>query len=137
MSISYDLTKIENYGDLYVLETNDDGQPTGQARMNPITHAITRYVCMVIGMGEITEANVGEFWARVYAAEKVYGAFLQDVENDAIVDHPLTYADIKRHIGLRTNVFPQESRTKFMNRLHKRIEEDAAEAAKISEAAES
>jgi hypothetical protein len=57
----------------------------------PLTEKIY-FLTMVVDLGEITNTNFGEFYARVKAYEAVSG------------DDSITLADIKRRIGLSTNV---------------------------------
>lgn len=69
----------------------------------PMTERIY-FVTMVTDLGEITESNYGEFYARVKVYEAITG------------DDYITLADIKRRIGLSTNVSNRTS-AQFLKRM--------------------
>jgi hypothetical protein len=94
MSLDYDLGKINNYKELCY----KDGF------MTPRTQQII-FGCISTGIGEITEKNYIEWFMR-------YSMWcgLHSFDNSPTLD------DVRAHIGLRTNVFPQESRTKWVKR---------------------
>ena len=69
----------------------------------PMTHNIY-FVTLVTDLGEITEENYGEFYARVKVYSEITG------------DYSITLADIKRRIGLRTNVSNRTS-AQFLKRM--------------------
>jgi len=62
------------------------------------------FVTLVTDLGEITESNFGEFYARVKVYEAITG------------DDYITLADIKRRIGLTTNVSNRTS-AQFLKRM--------------------
>ncbi len=76
--------------------------PTDPSRLNPVTYVI-EMAMLRVGMREITEANVADVWARMYAVQRMEGAFLSETKDGVRVDRPLTFADVRRHIGLTTN----------------------------------
>jgi hypothetical protein len=69
----------------------------------PMTERIY-FVTLVTDLGEITESNFGEFYARVKVYEAITG------------DNYITLADIKRRIGLETNVSNRTS-AQFLKRM--------------------
>lgn len=69
----------------------------------PMTERIY-FVTLVTDLGEITEANYGEFYARVKVYETIVG------------DDLITLADVKRRIGLTTNVSNRTSK-QFIKRM--------------------
>jgi hypothetical protein len=81
------------------------------------------WATMFTGIGKITEKNVAEFHARL-----VVGRYWQG--------EPLPYAEVRRYIGLSTNVFPEETRAKWLKRiiggrmddLVRKVEREAATA---------
>jgi hypothetical protein len=75
-------------------------------RLSDVTNEII-WNCMFIGIGVIDEKNWLEWWMR-YAALDTFGG---------AVKSPLTAADVRAHIGLRTNVFPKWSKVRFYERL--------------------
>lgn len=82
-----------------------------------ITEAII-FLTMGTGIGDLTEAIAPEFYGRVHLMEQLYGAMvrLPSPEGGAPVDRFLTPEDIRRRIGLRTNVGKVESRSAFVKR---------------------
>lgn len=85
-----------------------------------VTRDALVWATMAIGIGVITEENAQEFYSRLSLLEKVTGASrFKDGE-------PLYFTpdDVKRFIGLTTNVFPKWSKTKFKTHifdLHERF----------------
>lgn len=69
----------------------------------PMTERIY-FVTLVTDLGEITESNYGEFYARVKVYELITG------------DDYITLEDIKRRIGLTTNVSNRTS-AQFLKRM--------------------
>jgi hypothetical protein len=69
----------------------------------PMTERIY-FVTLVTDLGEITESNYGEFYARVKVYEAITG------------DNYITLEDVKRRIGLTTNVSNRTS-AQFLKRM--------------------
>jgi len=69
----------------------------------PMTERIY-FVTLVTDLGEITESNYGEFYARVKVYELISG------------DNYITLEDVKRRIGLITNVSNRTS-AQFLKRM--------------------
>lgn len=81
----------------------------------PITNAIIWYT-IGVDLGEITDKNVGEFYARVKLWEAIQGATLKMYKGDNKTDDTyLSFEDVRKRIGLITNV-SDTSRTKFVNK---------------------
>lgn len=118
MSLNYDLSKIKDYDAVCWTEAKEDAawSPTkkGDKVMNPITNALI-WVTMQIGIGEITEENAVEFYSRIHFSEKLFGTNLSNGGEPYF----LTFEDVRRHIGLKTNVFPKETDAKWGARLIK------------------
>jgi hypothetical protein len=91
MSLNWDITKCADPDHLQSEE------------QWPITNAMIM-ATMFTGIGKITEDTVGEFHARL-----VLGRYWQR--------EPLPYAEVRKYIGLTTNVFPQETRAKWLKRV--------------------
>jgi hypothetical protein len=73
--------------------------------MNPLTplDGVTDtiiYMTIVVGMGEITEKNAAEFFARVELIQKLEGPTMVGPDGPC----NLTLDDIEKRIGLHTNV---------------------------------
>lgn len=105
MSLDWDLSAIKDHETLCWLP---DPNGNDGVMLNPITHAIILST-LNVGIGEITEWNALEFYTRLSMAERVYGPMLtnHDEESDTFEPRYLTAAEVRAHIGLRTNVFPK------------------------------
>jgi hypothetical protein len=112
MSLDYRLNNIKDFENLCWLKqylNTDQPIPEGWyrnkenqdviERLNPVTSALI-WITVAIDMGDITEGNVIEFYARVACFEKMFGNYLTSDEGP----RPITLEDIKAHIGLHTNV---------------------------------
>lgn len=115
MSLNFDLSKIENppEGGFWTPAT-----PTAGEDVVPKTKAII-FKTIAVGMGEITRENAAEFYARCHLIELIDGPslLLPDPDNEGyFIESELTPQDIQDHIGLTTNVFPMESRAKWISR---------------------
>ena len=93
MSLNYYYTNVKN-ADTVMFD--EDGM------MYPDTQSII-FTTMSVGLGEITEKNWLEFYARMRIIEKL-GGFT-----------PIPSQRVKEHIGLRTNV-NNETRNQWMKR---------------------
>lgn len=93
MSLDYDLTKC----DKSVMSDEEW----------PVTHSLI-WLTMAVGIGDLTEKTAPEFYARVKILEKLDGSKVK-----------FTPDMIRKRIGLNTNVFPMETRSKWCNRVHK------------------
>jgi hypothetical protein len=60
---------------------------------------------MSVGIREITEENLPEYYARIRTWESLKGAFLRhkNSETKQTEDRPITIADLRKRIGLWTN----------------------------------
>lgn len=130
MSLNWNLSKIDGYKDVCyerhvgspeemgemerrVTLTGpdwawEDDSHTALVRLSPITHALIWHT-MAIGMGSITERNWQEFYRRVHCRERVAGSLLLSSEGSP---HHIKPQDVRRHIGLKTNV-AEESAAAF------------------------
>jgi hypothetical protein len=101
MALHWDLTACADYEAL----TTEENYPLTEAMV---------FATMGTGIGTITEANWPEFYARVHVA----GYF------------DVTPEQVRRYIGLKTNVFPVESRAKWLKRVMGSRVDDAVYRAK-------
>jgi len=99
LSLNWDMTKVVNTEELY--EANGD--------LKPVSKAIVFYT-MIVDMGEITEKSAREFATRVRMHHQALGSLLSN-------DYKVTLRDIERHIGIKTNVFPQKTTKQFASKL--------------------
>lgn len=91
MSLNWDITKCADSEALL----SEDQRDTTDAMI---------WATMFTGIGTITERNVAEFHARL-----VVGGYW--------LGEPLPYAEVRKYIGLSTNVFPEETRAKWLKRM--------------------
>lgn len=87
MSLNWELSDCEDWEEL---KSDEEW---------PITNGII-WLTIAVDMGHITEENWEHFYSRVWLFEKVYGAFLYDANGP----RPIKAEEIKRRIGLHTNV---------------------------------
>lgn len=111
MSLTWDLTKIKDYKELCWIPDTVEGNPE-QVRINPVTESLI-WTTITVGMGFIEEKNLDEFAYRLFFYEQAFGASLYREGKDRFI----TYEEIKAHIGLRTNVYPTETRAKWEKRM--------------------
>lgn len=118
------------------LNYNLQGIADGVVEENSTLTEAMIFLTMHIGWGEITEQNAAQWYARVHVWEQTYGTMLR-VRDEDDPDHmsprPITPEDVRKFIGLTTNVFghsgaKQESDAAFNKRLMKFALEDAAAA---------
>jgi len=104
MALEWDVTQIEDHKSLVWPEDRKDREDS----MNPVTKALIFHM-MSAGFTGITEDNYAEVTMRIAAWEAVMGTSISDREDDSDEwsPRPITVADVKRHIGLRTNVSPK------------------------------
>lgn len=67
MSLDFDLTRIDDAKRAEVFPPDEAG------KMNDALHVLI-WITMGIGIGEITEKNVDEFWTRVYIYQRITGS---------------------------------------------------------------
>ena len=99
MSLNWNIRSVREYEELV------DG-----GRESAITEMLV-WATMAIGLGDITEKNADEFYARVKLAEKLTGTFGW-VEGK---NYSLQPEDVQRRIGLSTNV-TDEARSTWLKR---------------------
>jgi hypothetical protein len=71
--------------------------------MAPTTYCLV-FASTLVGIGEITEANVDEFFRRISVLEGIHGAYRIRREGDQNLPHPYTLDEVRAHIGLKINV---------------------------------
>lgn len=117
MSLNFDLRAIPEEVRTIIAEADspNSGIKKGDKIMAPITNAII-WGCLATGIGEITEKNAVEFWSRLNLWDKINGARVVGPAPEH-ADYYITLEDVRKHIGLRTNVFPKESEQVFLRKL--------------------
>ena len=87
MALNWNIEKCKDYKKL---STNKEW---------PVTDVLI-WGTMLVGLGDITEKNYKEFYARFDLIQKLQGAML----NKGKEPYFITAEDVKRRIGLHTNV---------------------------------
>jgi len=102
MSLDYGLGKIENYNE-YCFSYID-----GKKKMEVRTEMMI-FLCMIVGIHEISDRTVDDFYLRVFMWEKIHGSMcsVHDAETFDWKDKPMKFDDVVNHIGLHTNTMKQ------------------------------
>jgi hypothetical protein len=105
MSLNWNLSEIKEYKEVCWSTDN-----AGDKRLNRVTDTLV-WATMFVDLGEITEQNAPQFYARVHFLEIIQGgAFLYDPGEDGKPeDRYITLADVEAHIGLSTNVYGRDT----------------------------
>lgn len=108
MPLSFDFKNINNYETICY---TDDGE------IAAVTNALI-YGTIFTGIGEITEQNAAEFYARLHTFELLVGAIVSGSHALGGVDTTITPDTIKAHIGLKTNAsFTDSTRAKWLKNM--------------------
>ena len=91
MPLHFDFTNIKDY------ENKCYGK---DGKINPLTDMLV-WLTMSCDLGEITDGNYKDFYARVDVMQKLCGAFLSNADG---TDFVISEEEVKDHIGLTTNV---------------------------------
>lgn len=104
MSLNWNLSAIKDNESLCWVNKGPGEDGEDEHEMHPVTHALI-WATMAVDLGEITEKNWQEFWARVAVHEEVCGAFIFQHEKGKGPEPVfITPEQVKAHIGLTTNV---------------------------------
>lgn len=85
----------------------------GTQSQNPVTYTIIMST-MSTGIGKLTQAKASDFYARLSVLNKLRGPFVRDADGKP---RPITPEDILAHVGLTTNVFPEETQARWTRRI--------------------
>lgn len=108
MSLNWNIEKVRDYKKI----------TPGPSSEGHVTEALI-WATMAVGIGRITEANADEFYRRIAIYEEQRGAWMTKNGQPS----PFTLEDIKRRIGLSTNVGTM-NKTEFaakLKRLNKTV----------------
>lgn len=100
MSLNYDLTKMK--------DREVHFPPEAGNQLNGVVQSLV-WVSIPIGINEITEKNVNEFWLRTSIWQTMVGAQFtrsREANDGSIAADPIliTKEDVRHAVGLRTNV---------------------------------
>jgi hypothetical protein len=97
--------------------------------LSPITHGLI-WMTMLVDLGGITEKNFEEWLWRLEFYHRIeedfqgdYDVLVEDDVGKRWVSKPFTAEDIRRHIGLRTNVL-DTTRAAFVKKLVDKLKRD-------------
>lgn len=92
MALNWNIIKCSNHKSL---QTEDEW---------PITNALI-WATMSVGIRDITEENIPEFYARLRVWEDIAGPMLwgKDEETGKLVERKIEVDDLRKRIGLHTN----------------------------------
>lgn len=120
MALHWDISNVKDYNLLHntAPEGCDLPHPKGSIEdfVGDVEWDITNtliWATISVDMGKITEKNYEEFYRRLRMVGIVYGSPYQ-----------ITLSDVKRRIGLSTNVITTTA-TQFNNKMKKRMVDDA------------
>lgn len=118
MSLNFDLQAIPEETRTVIAEADDPSghYKKGDKIMSPVTNSLI-WATVGIGIGEITQENVHEFYTRVRIQEALCGAYYRKFVDGEWQDQLITLEQVKAHIGLRTNVFPKRSHSEFLKQV--------------------
>jgi len=123
MSLNFNFEDIDGYKELCWTETgelSEDGKPL--VSVSGVTDVLV-WGTMGIDMGEITQKNYVEFATRLLMWQGLLGPMLKEPEEDengkvTWVKRAVGIDDVRRHIGLKTNV-STKTRTQFMKNMER------------------
>jgi len=118
MSLNWNLSKIADYRTVCLREVEP-----GVDELRGATHNLI-WLTMAVGMGTITPKNIDEWQFRL--------AVLNRLDEQPEMYEALTREVLEAHMGLETNVFPAQTRTKWLSGIAKQIERDALAAVRYS-----
>lgn len=98
MSLNFELTDIPAWETTCYSGTGDD------RRLSGVTETLI-FATMIVGLGRISAANVDEFSLRIAQHQLAAGPLMRgwDEDTSTFVPVKVTDADVRAHIGLRTN----------------------------------
>ena len=94
MSLNFNFTKVANHEEVTI-------DPTDPTKWHPVADALV-WLSLHCGYAEITLKNVDKVIARIMAYQAVGGGYLSHKGARIYI----TPADIRRFVGMRTNVTP-------------------------------
>lgn len=132
MALRWELGAIENWEHVCLVTAKDDmpdqGVKKGDEILNPLTHVLI-WATIGVGIGQLSEKNADEFYARLALLERLDGPYL--IRPEGKQPH-ITPEEVKAHIGLSTNV-SYETRPTWFKRMRSELDRYAAHYRKATE----
>lgn len=106
MALTWDLGSIKDRNKLCWVKSgkfDEDGKEL--VRLNPVTETLI-WATMNIGIGRITQINAPKFYRRMFIWGKVFDPYSITILGkfpEPSVEKPITFQQVKDHIGLSTN----------------------------------
>lgn len=110
MSLNWNLRGIADYETKCYFTAEEDrddlmySYKAGEQVLHPTTYTLL-FIMPAVGIGEITEANAAEVYARIHFLEMLSGAFRAKGADTKYFEP----SEIAAHIGLKTNVGDEKS----------------------------
>jgi len=120
MSLNWDVSKVKDSERVTTAENGKD--------WHPVTFALAMS-SMLVDLGSITDENVGEWMFRLHYLKRIgmQGQLVEDID-DKFVERTFTADEVRRHVGMRTNVVSTR-RAEFVKRWSKYVEREATKGA--------
>ena len=109
MSLSIDVAKVYDWKNYCYIKMQDEKTGEEYSEYNPVTKYLA-WGSMAIGIGEITQINYKEVYLRHLFMNKLSTIHKQLT--------PVTLEDVKKNIGLKTNVV-KETKGRWLSRISK------------------
>lgn len=110
MALHWSVADVADHDNVcfYIAEAEDAGRgiDVGDKLLNGITKSLI-FATIPVGFGTITEANAKEFYTRLSAWERLYGATCYNGDGS---DRFITREDVTKHVGLSTNASDKTTR---------------------------
>ena len=106
MALNWDIREVANQKEVCWIGEGD------QYRLNPVTDAVIWYT-LALDIGDLSEANLDEFVFRMRTYDRLFSPLLTGPDGE---DRKLTYAEVRAHVGLHTNV-SKVARNSWMKRM--------------------
>jgi len=114
MALTWDLTKVEDFEEVFYHEDED-----GNSQMSRVGETAI-WMTMFVGIREITEDNYEEFAKRVAVWEKCFDSFWRTQDGSVY----FSLDDARSVIGLKTNV-NNYTKVQFRARIFEQLYDDA------------
>lgn len=112
MSLDWNIKEVADYDNVCFVGDGDE------RRLSAITESLI-WRTMVVGLNEISEANFREFAYRLNFYERLFGETIMEEGKKRFI----TLAEMRAHIGLRTNA-NRLTRAQWMKNIKNSIEQE-------------
>lgn len=115
MSLNFDLTNVVKPDDFFVPNPDFPDKQIYNFKYEVVIFPGT----MLTGIGVLNDDTIPEFYARLNCYERLHGALCHGPDSRSGQMKPLltTFETVLAMKGLKTNVYPMETRTKWVKRM--------------------